>query len=420
VPLVVVVGLGWGDEGKGKIVDFLSEGASMVARFSGGANAGHSVEAAGRKVVLHQVPTGLLRDSVTGVIGSGCVIAPVALEAEMAELSATGLDVLPRLRISPRAHLVHPCYAVSEARDELSRGGSAIGTTGRGIGPSYERKFARRGLRLEDAADPSSFRERTLGILDEYANEWGGIPEGLPGQVDLFVESSLRLAACAADVGSLITSALSRGSRVIAEGAQGTLLDPDAGTYPYVTCGSCVSGAACTSLGIGPSRVDEVVGVVKAYSTRVGAGPFPTELEGSTADEIRTRGNEYGATTGRPRRVGWFDAVLASYSVAVNGCDSLALTLTDVLGCLPEIRVATGYRGMEGMPYLPLGQGLSGCIPVYESLPGWLTETRGTSRWSDLPPEFRRYVERLEALAGCPVGLVSTGPRREETIWKDI
>lgn len=412
MPLVVVVGLGWGDEGKGKVVDCLSDGAAIVARFSGGANAGHTVLIGDRKLVLHQLPTGLLREGVTGVIGAGCVIDPSALREEASILEAEGAEAWRRLRVSPHAHLVHPCYRLEEKADEEARGAAAIGTTLRGIGPAYVHKFSRTGLRVEDALDHRRFRDVSLAMAER-----SGTFQGLHEEIERFVEDSCAVALAADDISSTILTALRDGKRVIAEGAQGTLLDPDSGTYPYVTSGSCVSGAACVSLGIGPSRVDEVVGVVKAYATRVGSGPFPTELDGPVADYIRRRGNEYGATTGRSRRCGWFDGALAAYASRLNGCDWLALTLLDVLGGLDSLKVSTGYQGPS--PAFPvLGEGLSVLRPLYEDLPGWEGEIAGARGWDALPEAAQCYVLRIGELSGAPVRLVSTGPERSEVIWR--
>jgi len=412
MPLEVVVGLGWGDEGKGKIVDFLSRDASVVARFSGGANAGHTVRIGDRRIVLHQIPTGMIREGVTGLLGAGCVIDPTAFLEECRSLRENGVSVLERLMVSHHAHFVHPCYLLEEKADEEARGSGAIGTTLRGIGPAYVHKYARNGLRVEDALDPAGFGKSALAILGE------GAAPALRAKVERFVEDAISIAGMAADPGPVILDALGRGEMVLAEGAQGTLLDPDSGTYPFVTCGSCVSAAACISLGVGPSKVDEVVGVVKAYSTRVGSGPFPTELDGPVADHIRKRGNEYGTTTGRPRRCGWFDASLSAYASRINGCDWLALTMLDVLGGLEVLRISTGYSGGPARLALPGGR-LGLLTPVYEDLPGWTGEISAVSSWSDLPARARSYAERIGALTGVPVRLVSTGPDRTQTVWRE-
>jgi adenylosuccinate synthase len=411
---VIVVGLGWGDEGKGKIVDLLASGAGLVARFSGGANAGHTVTAGGRTLVLHQIPSGILHPSVTGLIGSGCVVDPAALLEEYTALEALGISPEGRLLVSPRAHLVHPAYRIFEELEERARGDGAIGTTGRGIGPAYARKYARTGIRLEDARDGMLATLSAEVSSDAEAALGAPLPEDVRERTKGFEEASARLCGLCGDVAGTVAEALGRGRTVLAEGAQGTLLDPDHGTYPYVTSGPCVAPNAFVSLGIG-LRPASVLGVMKAYSTRVGAGPFPTELDDETGERLRVRGREYGSTTGRPRRCGWLDAVLMRYSVAVNGCTSLALTLLDVLGGFPQIRVCTAYADGAHLPP-PLGRGLARCVPVYQTLPGWSADISGERRWEALPPEARRYVEFLESFCGAPVELVSTGPAREDVI----
>jgi adenylosuccinate synthase len=415
VSLDIVVGLGWGDEGKGRIVDLLGEGASAVARFSGGANAGHTVMIEGRTTILHQVPTGLLRPGVLGLVGAGCVVDPQALCDE--------IDALPdpagaygRLFISTRVHLVHPAFKVMDSTQERARGGSAIGTTGFGIGPAYVRKYERKGIRLEDALDPACLSALSAEVLEDCLP--GGPPPGMDDLVRGFEEAAAKLAARAADVGDIIRAILARGETVLAEGAQGTLIDPDHGTYPFVTCGSCVSSSACVSLGVGPSLAGRVVGVMKAYSTRVGSGPFPTEICGPLGDHIRERGHEYGRATGRPRRCGWFDAVLSSYSAALNGCTEVVVTLLDVLDDMEEISVCTSYEGAPGR-FVPGGRALGACRPVYEILPGWKTDIRGERRWESLPQEARDYVEFLERRTGVPVTMISTGPERSDLIRRN-
>lgn len=413
MPLRIIVGLGWGDEGKGKVVDHLASDADAVARFSGGANAGHTVKVGETSVVLHQVPTGMLRPGTAGFVGSGCVVDPVAMLDEIGTLASIGCPVGDRLHIAYSAHLVHPAYKLMDEAEERHRGSGAIGTTGRGIGPAYVRKFARRGIRLEDASDRASLEAVSRAVASEVepiADTGTHIPE----LSDRFVDAAVELHARASDVGLLIASILDEGGTVIAEGAQGTLLDPDHGTYPFVTSGSCTSSSAFQSLGIGPVCA-EVAGVVKAYSTRVGAGPFPTELFDETGERLRSRGREYGATTGRPRRCGWLDAYLMRYSVRVNGCSWIALTLIDVLGGLPELRVCTGYEGIPDGE-VRMGRGLSGCIPVYRSLPGWAEDIAGERSWDSLPAAARGYVEFVERFCGAPVRLISTGPDRNDVI----
>ncbi len=425
MPFTILTGLQWGDEGKGKMIDVLAADADAVARFSGGANAGHTVTIGGSSFVLHQLPTGLLREGVAGMIGSSCVVDPVALMRELGELEGMGMPVGERLRISGKVHLVHPAYRLLESREEAARGDAAIGTTGRAIGPTYAAKFGRRGLRLEDAAHVSGFEEMAFGSARGTADRLDLDDERrcrLMDDTGEFVSLSSDLVSLSGDVSLAANGILDRDGMLFGEGAQGSMLDPDHGTYPYVTCGSCVSGAACLSLGVGPGRVDEVVGVAKAYSTRVGSGPFPTELEGQTGDSIRERGHEYGATTGRPRRCGWLDGVLLRYTTRLNGCSWIALTLLDVLSGMEDLKVCRRYEldpEVEA-PIFETGRRLDCHTPVYETLPGWSEDISGETEWSRLPPEARGYVEYVEKLVGVPVRAVSTGPGRGQIIWRDV
>ncbi|MBD3368893.1 adenylosuccinate synthase [Candidatus Fermentibacteria bacterium] len=423
MPTTVVVGLQWGDEGKGKMVHNLSESATAVARFSGGANAGHTVKLGGSDLVLHQVPTGLVQPAVKAFVGTGCVLDPIALSEELKSLMDAGINVGDRLRISSKVHLVHPVYKALEKMDEEDRGGNAIGTTLRAIGPTYVQKFSRRGIRLEDAACESEFREaieaqtdRCLSMLDLSSDRRTEIRR----QSERFTELSLELVELAGDVSLALEEILEEDGLVIAEGAQGTLLDPDHGTYPYVTCGSCLSGAASISLGIGPSMIDEVVGVVKAYCSRVGAGPFPTELRGDTGDMLREKGHEYGATTGRPRRCGWLDGVLLRYASRLNGCHWLALTMLDVLSGFDSLNICTRYEldPDSDVPLFETGRRLGKHRPVFEELPGWSENIAGATSWDDLPEQAQRYVLRIEELVGVPVRAVSTGPGQNDIIWR--
>lgn len=424
MPFTILTGLQWGDEGKGKVVDVLARDADAVARFSGGANAGHTVTVSGQSYVLHQLPTGLLRDGVGGIIGASCVVDPVALTEELSGLEDSGTHVSERLRISGKVHLVHPAYRLTESSREASRGDAAIGTTGRAIGPTYAAKFRRRGLRLEDAACADDFRARSIEVAEETAETLALSDEersGLQERTEEFAEASRRLIGIAGDVSLVANGILDRDGLLFAEGAQGSLLDPDHGTYPYVTCGSCVSGAACVSLGVGPGRVDEVIGVAKAYCTRVGAGPFPTEQAGELGDRIREKGGEYGATTGRPRRCGWLDGVLLRYTARLNGCDWIALTLLDVLSGFQDIRVARRYEldPEVDAPIFETGRRMELHTPVYETLPGWKEDISGETDWSRLPDAARGYVEYVEKLVGVPVRAISTGPDRRDMIWRD-
>ncbi len=424
MPATIIIGLQWGDEGKGKMVDHLAESVDAVARFSGGANAGHTVEADGRRIALHQLPSGLLRPNVHGIIGSACVLDPIALAGEIEDVEKEGFSVTDRLTISGKVHLVHPAGKYIENTEELELGEAAVGTTGRGIGPTYVRKFKRRGIRLEDAAVPSLFLEKSAAVTDDCIAQLSlsaELSESLRDEVDTFNTESIRLVDSARDVSMVISRILASGGSILAEGAQGSLLDPDHGTYPFVTCGSCVAGAACVSLGVGPVMIDEVVGIMKAYSTRVGHGPFPTELTGSLGERIREQGNEYGATTGRPRRCGWFDAVLANYTARINGCTWTTLTLLDVLSGIPELKVCKKY---ELDPEIELtlfetGARLGKHVPVYETLPGWEEDISGEREWDALPLNARNYVLFIEKLTGIPIKAISTGPAREDLIWRN-
>jgi len=404
-------------------VDHLAENVDAVARFSGGANAGHTIETDGRRIALHQLPSGLLRPGVLGIIGSACVLDPVALLEEIETLEQEGFSVSSRLTISGKVHLVHPAGRYVESVDEIGLGEAAVGTTRRGIGPTYVRKFMRKGIRLEDAAVPAEFLEKSAVITNECIEQLAlsaELAESLREEVDVFNRDSMKLVDCAMDVSMVIARILASDGSILAEGAQGSLLDPDHGTYPFVTCGSCVAGAACVSLGIGPVLIDEVVGVMKAYTTRVGNGPFPTELTGSLGERIREQGNEYGATTGRPRRCGWFDAVLANYTARINGCTWTAFTLLDVLSGIPELKICKKY---ELDPEIDLtlfetGVRLGKHIPVYETLPGWDEDISGEREWDALPENARNYVLFIENLTGVQVRAISTGPAREDLIWR--
>jgi len=423
MPVRIIVGLQWGDEGKGKMVDHLALDASAVARFSGGANAGHTVETPMGRYALHMLPSGVLRQGVAGMIGSGCVVDPLALLREIHDLEKSGIAIADRLLVSGKVHLVHPAARVSEAFSETGVD-HRIGTTGRGIGPTYVEKFRRRGIRLEDISLPGQFSARCREKADQCVQEFGldgAARETLLSDTDAFIEASLSMARYVGDVSYTISRILEENGTVIAEGAQGTLLDPDHGTYPYVTCGQCVSGAACTSLGFGPNRVGDVVGILKAYSTRVGEGPFPTEQVNETGERIRKAGNEYGTTTGRPRRCGWSDGVLARYAARLNGCDWITLTLLDVLSGFDELKVCTRYEldPEQDLALFETGVRLGSHIPVYETLPGWKEDIRGETRWDALPTNARRYVEALEKLAGAPIRAISTGPDRDHLIRRD-
>jgi adenylosuccinate synthase len=418
---IAVLGAQWGDEGKGKIVDLLTPNFSIVARYQGGHNAGHTVYANGRKFVLRLLPSGILHEAVTCVIGNGLVVDPQALLAEIDELAAAGIAVGDRLVVSDKAHLILPYHRELDLLSEARRGERKIGTTSRGIGPAYEDKIARRGVRVGDLANPEllaeavrhnvAARDRIIGdstmdwrqVLDDLARAWR------------------RMSPWVMDVSLFLARARDAGRAIMFEGAQGTLLDIDHGTYPYVTSSNATVGGVCTGLGIAPRAIDGVLGVAKAYTTRVGEGPLPTELTGDVGNRLRESGQEFGAVTGRPRRCGWYDAVAARYAVRVNGLDALALTKLDVLDGLAEMQVCTSYRcrgaSLTEMPG-DLAQ-LASCEAVYETLPGWTAPTRGVRRYDDLPRDAQRYIARLEEITGVPAAVISTGSAREDTIIRD-
>ena len=420
---LAVLGVQWGDEGKGKIVDLLSPAFAVVARAQGGHNAGHTVIVDGDQFILHLIPSGILHPGVTCVIGNGVVIDPAALFAEIDQLHARGLDTTGRLLVSSRAHVILPYHRDVEAASEDRLGAQRIGTTSRGIGPSYEHKAGRCGVRIGDLADgrpggrlaaliEANVAERNRAV-SEPALDWRPVWEEAVGVWK-------RLGPLVADTSRYLHDALEAGRPVLFEGAQGTMLDIDHGTYPYVTSSNATVGGVCTGLGVGPRAIDGVLGIVKAYTTRVGGGPFPTELDEPQAARLREWGGEYGASTGRPRRCGWFDAVGVRYAVRVNGMTALAMTKLDVLDNLDVLRVCTGYRrGREVLtdPPATIGE-LASCEPVYETMPGWAGSgrTAGVTDERDLPAAARAYLERLETLSGAPVAIISTGPDRGDTI----
>ncbi len=419
---IVVVGAQWGDEGKGKLVDLLTERTDIVVRYQGGNNAGHTLVVHGVKTVLHLIPSGVLHPAKTCVIGNGVVIDPEVLVGEIDGLKERGfLADDAQLRISDRAHVILPHHKAVEALREEALGDAKIGTTRRGIGPTYESKVARSGIRMADFIDPKGFEE-LLGIELALANKvivgLGGKPLKAGPIVKQLRAFADRLAPYVTDTGVLLDTAAREHRRILFEGAQGTLLDVDHGTYPFVTSSNAGAGGACTGAGVGPALIDAVVGISKAYTTRVGAGPFPTELEGPLGEDLRQKGGEFGATTGRPRRCGWLDMVVLRHSVRVNGLTSIALTKLDVLSGLDEIKIATGYRlGDAILDHVPARRGsLEAVQPLYESLPGWTEELTGVRSWWDLPDTARAYVRRVEQLAGVPVSLLSVGPGREQTI----
>jgi adenylosuccinate synthase len=418
---LAVLGAQWGDEGKGKIVDLLTPRFDIVARYQGGHNAGHTVYVNGTKFVLRLIPSGILHPRIVCLIGNGLVVDPHALFAEVDELAKHGIDTSQRLLVSDKAHLILPYHRDLDLLSEARRGERKIGTTSRGIGPAYEDKIARRGIRVGDLADPKALeqnvRDNVLArnrLVQESAMDWHVVL----GQL---LEVGQRLQPLVRDVSLLLAEAMKAGQSILFEGAQGTLLDIDHGTYPYVTSSNASIGGVCTGLGVGPRAIGGVLGVVKAYTTRVGEGPLPTELTGEMGHRLRDSGNEYGAVTGRPRRCGWYDAVAARYGVRINGLDALALTKLDVLDSLERIEICTAYRtGSRTLMEFPseIAQ-LAACEPVYESMPGWSTPTKGVRRFADLPENARRYVARLEEITGVPAAIVSTGSDRQDTIVRE-
>jgi adenylosuccinate synthase len=418
---LAVLGAQWGDEGKGKIVDLLTRNFDIVARYQGGHNAGHTVYVNGVKFVLRLIPSGILHEGVTCVIGNGVVVDPQALFAEIDELTKHGLTVDGRLVVSDKAHVILPYHRDLDLLAEARRGERRIGTTSRGIGPAYEDKIARRGVRVADLADAAGLEQHVRDnvtarnrLVHDSTMDWKPVYETLRQHAE-------RLRPMVRDVSLMLDEAMRAGRSILFEGAQGTLLDIDHGTYPYVTSSNASIGGVCTGLGVGPRAIGAVMGVVKAYTTRVGEGPLPTELTGDMGKRLRDSGNEYGAVTGRPRRCGWYDAVAVRYGVRINGLDALALTKLDVLDGIERIEICTAYKcGSRILTEFPsdISQ-LASCEPVYEAWPGWPTPTRGVRRFDDLPAAARRYIARLEEVSGVPVAIVSTGSERDDTILRD-
>ncbi|MFN4986490.1 MAG: adenylosuccinate synthase [Ignavibacteria bacterium] len=418
----IIVGAQWGDEGKGKIVDMLSEEADIVARYQGGANAGHTIVFGGKKYVLHLIPSGILHPDTTCVIGNGVVIDPVALMEEIDMLESMGISVEGRLHISHKAHLIMPYHKQMDAAREKQAG--SIGTTGRGIGPAYYDKALRTGIRIVDLLDRDVLREKIRLNLEEKNQLlkalYGAEPIDVDAMIDEYLEFDTRIDPYITDTTLLLNTALKEGKRVLAEGAQGALLDLDHGTYPFVTSSNPTSGGACTGLGIPPTSISNVMGVVKAYSTRVGNGPFPTELNDETGELLRTEGHEFGATTGRKRRCGWLDIPALRYSIMINGISEIALTKLDVLGVLDEIRVCTGYEvdGKTARSFPADVATLSRVECTYQSYPGWKCSLDGIQSFADLPPAAQHYVTEIERLLETPVRWVSTSPAREDTFLR--
>jgi len=421
LPAYGIVGAQWGDEGKGKIVDFLAENADMVVRYSGGSNAGHTVINQMGEFALHLVPSGIFHKTVDVVIGPGVVVdAPVLLK-ELEGLHANNVDT-SRLLISDHAHVVMPYHLMLDQLEEKERGGSAIGTTGRGIGPAYVDKVARVGIRVGDLLDPSYLSERLENVLRTKNKILEKIYGADPIQFEKLYKEALEwgqaLQSYVASVEQRILDALSVKSKIVLEGAQGAMLDLDHGTYPYVTSSSVSIGGACTGLGIPPSQIIGIIGVYKAYSSRVGAGPMATELNDSMGHEIREKAWEYGTTTGRPRRVGWFDGVAAKYSSTINGFTSAVLTRLDVLDGIDPVKICVAYeidgKRVENFP--SQSKHLSSAVPIWEEMSGWSKPTAGATNLADLPNEAKAYVERIQKIIGCPIDIISTGPKRDESI----
>ncbi len=418
---LVVLGAQWGDEGKGKIVDLLTPHFSIVARYQGGHNAGHTVLVNGTKFILRLIPSGILHPGIICVIGNGVVIDPSALFAEIDELTRNGIDVGDRIVISDKAHLILPYHRDLDLLSEARRGERKIGTTSRGIGPAYEDKIARRGIRAGDLNDPKGLEQNIRDnvtarnrLVQDNTMDWKPVYDGL-------LRHAERMRPMIRDASAMLDAATRAGTPILFEGAQGTLLDIDHGTYPYVTSSNASVGGVCTGLGLPPRAIGGVLGVVKAYTTRVGEGPLPTELTGEMGNRLRESGNEYGAVTGRPRRCGWYDAVAVRYGCRINGLDGLALTKLDVLDGLDRIEICTAYRlnGRTITEFPSDVRQLVECEPVYESMPGWSAPTAGVRSFSQLPEAARRYIARLEAVSGVRAAIVSTGSERDDTILRD-
>ncbi len=418
---LAVLGAQWGDEGKGKIVDLLTPRFDIVARYQGGHNAGHTVYVDDAKFVLRLIPSGILHPGITCVIGNGVVVDPRALLAEIDELAGKGVSVGSRVVVSDKAHLILPYHRDLDLLSEARRGERKIGTTSKGIGPAYEDKIARRGIRAGDLADPRTLEDDVRDnvkarnrLLQDTPMDWRAV-------LDQLLADGARIRPWVRDVSLMLHLAIKDGQSILFEGAQGTLLDIDHGTYPYVTSSNASVGGICTGLGIGPRLVGGVLGVAKVYTTRVGEGPLPTELSGDLGNRLRESGHEYGAVTGRPRRCGWYDAVAVRYSARINGLDALALTKLDVLDGLEEIQMCTAYR-CDGQVLTEMPSdvaSLSACQPMYETMPGWKTPTRSVRRFADLPAAARQYIARLEDVSGVPAALISTGSERQDTIIRE-
>ncbi|MBM3328096.1 MAG: adenylosuccinate synthase [Calditrichaeota bacterium] len=425
MPVTIVVGGQWGDEGKGKIVDLLTSQADIAARYQGGANAGHTVVLEGRKYILHLIPSGILHPDCVCVLGAGCVIDPAQLLEEIEQLETAGIEVVGRLFVSHQAHLIMPYHKVLDELNERSLGSRAIGVTGRGIGPAYTDKYTRTGIRIVDLLDRDLFVEKldsNLAAKNRLIQQVHGEPAlDRDTVINYYIEFDRRIDPLVKDVSRYLNDAIDAGLKVVCEGAQGTFLDVDWGTYPFVTSSSPTAGGAMTGLGIGPTRVDGVLGVIKAYTTRVGQGPFPTEFDAELNARVRSAGDEFGSTTGRARRCGWFDAVMARYAARVNGIESWALTKLDVLSHFDQISICNGYeydgRRIEEFPAET--RVIGSCRPILEEMPGWGEPISHLRHFSDLPLQAQRYIKRIEELTGTPVEIVSVGSDRAETIVRE-
>jgi adenylosuccinate synthase len=423
MPVLAVIGAQWGDEGKGKVVDLLAEEAKIVVRFSGGDNAGHTVVNRYGEFKLHLIPAGIFSPQAICIIGNGVVINPTALIDEIDQLNQRGVDT-SRLFISDRAHLIMPYHVLLDGLEEELRGGKALGTTRKGIGPAFADKVARLGIRAGDLLDKEVFLERLHFILNHknaiLTKVYGVSPLSEDDIYSQYCQYGERLAPSIRETTIMLEEALNRGESVLLEGAQGALLDPDFGTYPYATSSSPLAGGSCLGAGLGPTKISQVLGVFKAYCTRVGSGPMPTELTDEIGNLIREQGHEYGTTTGRPRRCGWFDAVAARFSTRINGFTRAAITRLDVLDILPSLKICVGYKLDEHtIDYFPANVAALGrCQPVYEELPGWQTPISDIRQYDQLPIQARQYLDRLEELTSCPTSLISVGMRREQTIMK--
>ncbi len=424
MPAYAVIGAQWGDEGKGKIIDYLAGGVDAVIRYAGGNNAGHTVVNQKGTFQLHLIPSGICWPGVYGIIGNGVVVNPDVMRGELDDLSSRGIDV-SNVLLSERAHVIMPYHIIQDRLEEEARGASAIGTTGQGVGPTYVDKVGRIGIRVGDVLEPDTLVpkvEQALTFKNKlFSKVYGGSKVAMDDVMDKCREWAKWIAPHVQPTEQLVQDMMEQGRKVLLEGAQGTLLDVDHGSYPYVTSSSPSIGGACTGLGLSPGHIASVLGVFKAYSTRVGSGPMPTELEGDAAEELREIAHEYGTTTGRPRRVGWFDAVAGRYSVMVNGFTGLVLTRLDILDGFPSVKICVGYRvdGQDVGRFPSNTSRLGQCEPVYEELPGWDSPTASATTMDQLPENAVAYMKRIEELVGCPVKIVSTGPSREETIVRE-